>query len=254
MIDKILADLVVSTVNDLYNLSLTATELSLSKTRKEFEGDYTLVVFPFVKAARKSPEQCANEIGQALVVRSTFVESFNVIKGFLNLVVSSSEWLRFFGEQFNKPSFGFAESTSEETIVVEYSSPNTNKPLHLGHVRNNLLGYSVAQILKANGKKVVMVNLVNDRGIHICKSMLAWVKFGEGETPESSGLKGDHLVGKYYVLFDKHYKAEIAALVEAGVKKEDAEKQAPLILEAQEMLRKWEQGEAEDWKPSDSGR
>jgi len=243
MIDKILADQVVATVNELYNLSLSASELSLSKTRKEFEGDYTLVVFPFVKAARKSPEQCATEIGQALVARTPFVESFNVIKGFLNIVVSSAEWLIFFGQKFNASTFGYAETKSNETIVVEYSSPNTNKPLHLGHVRNNLLGFSVSEILKANGKNVVMVNLVNDRGIHICKSMLAWVKFGEGETPESSGLKGDHLVGKYYVLFDKHYKAEIAGLVESGMKKEDAEKNAPLILEAQEMLRKWEQGD-----------
>ncbi len=255
MIDKILADQIAVTVNKLYNLSLSASELSISKTRKEFVGDYTLVVFPFVKAARKSPEQCANEIGQTLVAQYPFVESFNVIKGFLNIIVSGSEWLNFFGQEFNKSTFGFAETKSDETIVVEYSSPNTNKPLHLGHVRNNLLGFSVSQILKANGKNVKMVNLVNDRGIHICKSMLAWAKYGEGETPESTGLKGDHLVGKYYVLFDKHYKEEIAGLIESGYKKEEAEKSAPLILEAQAMLRKWEQGDAETirlWKMMNS--
>ncbi|MDP4292585.1 MAG: arginine--tRNA ligase, partial [Bacteroidota bacterium] len=179
------------------------------------------------------------------------VESFNVIQGFLNMVIRSNEWLSFFSQEFNKQGYGYAGSTSDETIVVEYSSPNTNKPLHLGHVRNNLLGYSVSQILKATGKNVVMVNLVNDRGIHICKSMLAWLKWGNGETPASSGMKGDHLIGKYYVLFDKYYKEDIAQLIEAGSSKEEAEKNAPLLLETQEMLRKWEQGDPETialWK------
>ncbi|MDP4292550.1 MAG: arginine--tRNA ligase, partial [Bacteroidota bacterium] len=191
MIDKILAEQVVTTVNKLYNLALTTADISLQKTRKEFVGDYTLIVFPFVKAARKSPVQCATEIGEALQANYDIVESFNVIQGFLNMVIRSNEWLSFFSQEFNKQGYGYASSTSDETIVVEYSSPNTNKPLHLGHVRNNLLGYSVSQILKASGKNVVMVNLVNDRGIHICKSMLAWLKWGNGETPASSGMKGD---------------------------------------------------------------
>jgi arginyl-tRNA synthetase len=243
MINTILAEQVVATVNELYNLTLTAADISLQKTRKEFTGDYTVVVFPFVKAARKSPAQCATEVGEALLSRYTTVESFNVIQGFLNIVVRNSEWLSFFSKEFSKPNYGFALPNSGETIVVEYSSPNTNKPLHLGHVRNNLLGFSVAQILKATGKKVVMVNLVNDRGVHICKSMLAWMKWGNGETPASSGLKGDHLIGKYYVLFDKYYKEEVAQLVERGCKKEEAEKTAPLMLETQEMLRMWEQGD-----------
>jgi len=243
MINTILAEQVVATVNELYNLTLTTADISLQKTRKEFTGDYTVVVFPFVKAARKSPAQCATEVGEALLSRYSTVESFNVIQGFLNIIVRSSEWLSFFSQEFSKPNYGFAESNSGETIVVEYSSPNTNKPLHLGHVRNNLLGFSVAQILKATGKKVVMVNLVNDRGVHICKSMLAWMKWGNGETPASSGLKGDHLIGKYYVLFDKYYKEEVAQLVETGYKKEEAEKTAPLMLETQEMLRMWEQGD-----------
>jgi arginyl-tRNA synthetase len=255
MINTILAEQVVATVNDLYNLTLTTADISLQKTRKEFVGDYTVVVFPFVKAARKSPVQCATEVGEALQTKYPSIESFNVIQGFLNIVICRNEWLSFFSQEYNKPLYGYAEANSGETIVVEYSSPNTNKPLHLGHVRNNLLGFSVAQILKATGKKVIMVNLVNDRGVHICKSMLAWMKWGNGETPASSGLKGDHLIGKYYVLFDKYYKEEIAQLVEAGMKKEEAEKTAPLMLETQEMLRKWEQGDAETislWKTMNS--
>ena len=255
MINNILAKQVVTIVNELYNLTLTTADISVQKTRKEFVGDYTVVVFPFVKAARKSPAQCATEVGEALQTRYPSVESFNVIQGFLNIVIRSNEWLSFFSQEFSKPTFGFAEAKSDETIMVEYSSPNTNKPLHLGHVRNNLLGFSVAQILKATGKNVIMVNLVNDRGVHICKSMLAWLKWGNGETPASSGMKGDHLVGKYYVLFDKYYKEEIAQLVEAGCKKEEAEKTAPLMLEAQEMLRKWEQGDKETillWKTMNS--
>ena len=255
MINNILAEQVVTIVNELYNLTLTTADISVQKTRKEFVGDYTVVVFPFVKAARKSPAQCATEVGEALQARFPSIESFNVIQGFLNIVIRSNEWLSFFSQEFSKAGYGFAEFKSDETIMVEYSSPNTNKPLHLGHVRNNLLGFSVAQILKATGKKVIMVNLVNDRGVHICKSMLAWLKWGNGETPVSSGMKGDHLVGKYYVLFDKYYKAEITQLVETGCKKEEAEKTAPLMLEAQQMLRKWEQGDKETillWKTMNS--
>lgn len=229
---------------ELYAFQADEKMLSLQKTRKEFSGDFTVAVFPFVKYSRKSPESTATEIGNYLKERIKEIENFNVIKGFLNIELNVSYWLRFI-KLNNSESFGFAEKSENETVLIEYSSPNTNKPLHLGHIRNNLLGWSVAEILKANGKKVIKVNLVNDRGIHICKSMLAWKKWGNGETPESSELKGDHLVGKYYVLFDKHYKAEVDELISKGVEKETALKQAPLMLEAQEMLRSWEAGNAE---------
>lgn len=211
------------------------------KTKKEFTGDYTLVVFPYTKALGKSPEETAQLIGSALQNKSKVIAAHNVIKGFLNLEISKSYWI----STFIKNPVYLNPHTTNQTILVEYSSPNTNKPLHLGHVRNNLLGVSVSNILKAAGNKVVMVNLVNDRGIHICKSMLAWQKFGNGETPQTSNLKGDHLVGKYYVEFDKHYKNEINKLVEEGLTKEEAEKKAPLMLEAQDMLRKWESGDTE---------
>ena len=213
--------------------------LQIQRTRREFEGDYTLVVFPLLKASRKSPEATATEIGDALVAGSE-IAAYNVVKGFLNLSLRRDFWNEKLAEIAADERYGFGEPTGH-TIMVEYSSPNTNKPLHLGHIRNNLLGYSVAEILKANGNTVIKANLVNDRGIHICKSMLAWQKYGNGETPASSGMKGDLLVGKYYVEFDKHYKAEVKQLVEEQhMSEEEAKRQAPIMLEAQEMLRRWE--------------
>ncbi len=239
MIELKISQCVAEAVNQLYAIQTEAQKITLQKTRKEFEGDFTVAVFPFVKISRKSPEVTANEIGNFIKENMNEVEDFNVIKGFLNLQISKAYWINFLNTE-NNYEFGFSEKTDNKPVLIEYSSPNTNKPLHLGHIRNNLLGWSVAEILKANGKKVVKVNLVNDRGIHICKSMLSWMKWGNGETPETSGLKGDHLAGKYYVLFDKELKIEIADLIANGSEKEVAEKQAPLILEAQEMLRKWE--------------
>ena len=216
----------------------------MQKTKKEFEGDFTLVVFPFVKAARKAPDVVATELGNYFAERTGC--EFNVVKGFLNLSFPDKVWTDFLRLNRCREDYGYTQPAADEPVtLIEYSSPNTNKPLHLGHIRNNLLGDSVSRILTACGRKVVKVNLVNDRGIHICKSMLAWKRFGNGETPETSGMKGDHLVGKYYVEFDKHYKAEIAELVEKGMAKEEAEKQAPLMLEAQEMLRKWEANDPE---------
>ena len=218
----------------------TMPELQVSKTRKEFAGDYTLVTFPLLKMSRKSPEATAQEIGQWIVANCPeTVSDFNVIKGFLNLTLNPAFWLGCLGSLMRTPNYGFV-CDSGRTVMVEYSSPNTNKPLHLGHIRNNLLGYSVSKILEANGHNVMKVNLVNDRGIHICKSMLAWLRFGNGETPESSGMKGDHLVGKYYVEFDKAYKAEIRELVAGGMDEESAKREAPIMKEAQAMLRKWE--------------
>lgn len=235
-------------LNQLYSIEIEAEKIVLQTTKKEFEGDFTLVVFPFVKQARRSPDVVANEIGAAIQKSVEDIASYNVIKGFLNFVVSDKYWQRFVAQIMSQSLYGIkTASESDAPIVVEYSSPNTNKPLHLGHVRNNLLGWSVAQLLKANGNNVKMVNLVNDRGIHICKSMLAWLRFGEGETPESSGMKGDHLVGKYYVEFDKHYKDEVKALMAAdpNLSEDDAKKQAQLLLEAQDMLRRWEEGDEE---------
>jgi arginyl-tRNA synthetase len=211
------------------------------KTRKEFTGDYTLAVFPYSKQLRQTPEETAEQIAQLLKNNCSIINSYNIVKGFLNIEIADHYWLK--NTPLNLPFL--ALPPTNKTIVVEYSSPNTNKPLHLGHIRNNLLGFSMANILKAAGNKVITVNLVNDRGIHICKSMLAWKKFGNGETPQTSGIKGDHLVGKYYVEFDKHYKAQVEELVKTGLSKEEAEKQAPLMLEAQEMLRKWEEGDQE---------
>ncbi len=237
-IETFIGDVALAAVTALYG-ETTAAEIQISKTRKEFEGDYTLVTFPLLRKSRKSPEVTASEIGQYIVDNYTEVESFNVIKGFLNLALGRTFWASQFEAIATDATFGQA-TASGRTMMVEYSSPNTNKPLHLGHIRNNLLGYSVAQILKAAGHNVIKVNLVNDRGIHICKSMLAWKLFGGGETPASSGMKGDHLVGKYYVEFDKHYKAEIKELMAGGTSEEEAKKSAPLILQAQDMLRKWE--------------
>ena len=214
-------------------------------TRKDFEGDITVVVFPMLRHIKGNPVQIGTKIGEYLVANVDEVLKCNVVQGFLNIVIDNSYYLNFFNSIFDEADFGYVKSQSDDAVMVEYSSPNTNKPLHLGHIRNNLLGYSVAEILKASGKKVYKTQIINDRGIHICKSMLAWQKFGEGETPESSGLKGDHLVGKYYVAFDKAYKEQIAELIEAGTPKEKAEKEAPILLEAQDMLRKWEAGDDE---------
>uniref|UniRef100_UPI00405629BD arginine--tRNA ligase n=1 Tax=Alistipes sp. TaxID=1872444 RepID=UPI00405629BD len=218
---------------------LEGEQLQIQKTRKEFDGDFTLVVFPLLKRSRKSPEMTAQELGAHIVEHHPEIASYNVIKGFLNLSLSESFWADRFGELRLDETFGEAPKTGR-TMMVEYSSPNTNKPLHLGHIRNNLLGYSVARILEANGHTVIKANLVNDRGIHICKSMLAWKLYGGGETPASSGMKGDHLVGKYYVEFDKHYKAQIKELMAEGKSEEEAKKEAPIMRQAQEWLRKWE--------------
>ena len=240
-IEKFIADTVQGAVEALYG-PLTGEQLQIQKTRKEFAGDYTLVTFPLLKKSRKSPEMTANEIGAWLKENQAEIKDFNVIKGFLNLELDPSFWADRFTEIIADKEFGYGQPTGR-TIMIEYSSPNTNKPLHLGHIRNNLLGYSVAEILKACGHSVIKANLVNDRGIHICKSMLAWQLYGEGETPASSGMKGDHLVGKYYVEFDKHYKAEIKELMAEGMSEEEAKKQAPIMRGAQEMLRKWETGD-----------
>jgi len=229
---------------ELYNEEVAEGVINIQETRKEFEGQATIVVFPITKISKKSPEQTATEIGEYLVANVTDITKFNVVKGFLNLSIAESYFLKQFNEQILSPDFGVYVPNGKK-VMVEYSSPNTNKPLHLGHVRNNLLGYSVSELLKAYGYDVVKVNLVNDRGIHICKSMLAWQKWGNGETPESTGLKGDHLVGKYYVIFDKEYKKEIDALKAEGQTEEEAKKNAPLIKEAQQMLLKWEQGDEE---------
>ncbi|MBR5200755.1 MAG: arginine--tRNA ligase [Alistipes sp.] len=235
--EEFILSVVKRATEELYGVG---DNIQIQKTRKEFEGDYTVVVFPLLKASRKSPEATATELGEKIVASTPEIKSFNVIKGFLNLAIDSSFWAARFQEIVETENYGMAPA-SGRTIMIEYSSPNTNKPLHLGHVRNNLLGYSVATILKANGHNVIKVNLVNDRGIHICKSMLAWQLYGGGETPASSGMKGDHLVGKYYVEFDKHYKEQVKALVaEKGISEDEAKKQAPIMLQAQEMLRKWE--------------
>ncbi|SFH19536.1 arginine--tRNA ligase [Pontibacter chinhatensis] len=227
----------------LFGITVDASQIALQPTRKEFAGSFTFVTFPYTKQVGKGPEQIGQALGEYLREHAAEVKDFNVVKGFLNLEVQESEWLRLFKGIMEDPTYGYG-APSDRNVMVEYSSPNTNKPLHLGHLRNNFLGYSVAEILKANGHKVMKVNLVNDRGIHICKSMLAYEKLGHDETPETSGLKGDHLVGKYYVLFDRAYKEQIDALVEQGMDKEEAKKKAPWMLEAQEMLLKWEQGDA----------
>jgi arginyl-tRNA synthetase len=237
-------------IKQLYNEDVPESAISIQDTRKEFEGQVTIVVFPIVRFSKKSPEQTANDLGNFLVENLNEVVAFNVVKGFLNLSIADSYWLNLFNTELLDPSFGTFKPNGKK-VMVEYSSPNTNKPLHLGHVRNNLLGYSVAELLNAVGYEVFKVNLVNDRGIHICKSMLAWQKWGNGETPGSSFLKGDHLVGKYYVIFDKEYKKEIDALKQEGQTEEDAKKNAPLIKEAQKMLQDWEAGDPsviELWK------
>ena len=240
-IDSIIADAVAKAVGQLYNIDADPATIVPQTTKKEFEGNLTVVVFPWVKAARKSPEAVGNEIGEWLVENEPAVDRFNVIKGFLNLVIEPTFWNSVLEHMQSTPDYGITAPIADSPLVmVEYSSPNTNKPLHLGHVRNNLLGYSLAEILKACGNRVVKTNIVNDRGIHICKSMLAWRKWGDGATPEKAGKKGDHLIGDFYVLFDKHYKAEVKELMERGLPQEEAEKASPLMAEAREMLRAWE--------------
>lgn len=243
--DKLVAS-VISGLKALYGQDVPAAQVQLQKTKKEFEGHLTLVVFPFLRMSKKGPEQTAQEIGEYLKANEPAVAAFNVIKGFLNLTIASATWIELLNEIHADAQYGIVSADENAPLVmIEYSSPNTNKPLHLGHVRNNLLGNALANIVMANGNKVVKTNIVNDRGIHICKSMLAWQKYGNGETPESSGKKGDHLVGDYYVAFDKHYKAEVAELMEKGMTKEEAEAASPLMNEAREMLVKWEAGDPE---------
>ena len=243
-LSQILTPSIEKAVLALFDIAIDKVEFQT--TRKEFEGDITMVIFPLLKVIKSNPVELGNKIGNYLVENVAEVSRFNVVSGFLNIVISDKYYLDFFNEIKDDLEFGFVTPNPEDkAVMVEYSSPNTNKPLHLGHVRNNLLGYSVAEIIKASGKKVYKTQIINDRGIHICKSMLAWQKFGNGQTPESTGLKGDKLVGNFYVAFDKAYKEEIAQLMSAGKTEEEAKKQAPIILEAQEMLLKWESGDAE---------
>ncbi len=244
--EEIITQAVIESVRELYRSEIGPESITLQKTKKEFEGDFTLVVFPFLKISRCKPDETARQLGEKLMEKLPFVEKFNVIKGFLNLSIRDAEWIAFVRQEAVNGAFGHRKAAEDaQPVLIEFSSPNTNKPLHLGHVRNNLLGDSVSRILEADGNRVIKVNLVNDRGIHICKSMIAWLKYGKGETPESSGMKGDHLVGKYYVEFDKHYKAEMKELMEKGMSEEEAGKLAPILLEAQAMLRKWEEGDTE---------
>ena len=245
-IETLISQAAGQAVKALYGMEVNEKMLQLQKTRSEFEGNLTLVVFPFVKAAKKSPEQTAQEIGEYLVANCEAISKYNVVKGFLNLSIGEGAWLQLLQAIDQDDNYGMKRVHEDSPLVmIEYSSPNTNKPLHLGHVRNNLLGWSLAQIMEANGNKVVKTNIVNDRGIHICKSMLAWLKYGNGETPESSGKKGDHLIGDYYVAFDKHYREEIKELVAQGMDEEKAKQEAPLIKEAHEMLVKWENNDPE---------
>ena len=245
MISKI-QTAVLTAIQELYGQQVPEKMATLQKTRPEFEGNLTLVVFPFLKMSKKAPEQTAQEIGEWLKANCNTISDFNVVKGFLNLSISDTAWLDLLRQIDSDPHYGEKQAKDDSPLVmIEYSSPNTNKPLHLGHVRNNLLGWSLAQIMQANGNKVVKTNIVNDRGIHICKSMLAWLKWGNGETPETSGKKGDHLIGDYYVAFDKHYREEVKELVAQGMDEEKAKQEAPLIKEAHEMLVKWEQYDPE---------
>ena len=253
-LEKQLTEAIVKAVKALYDADITPEQVSLQKTRPDFEGHLTLVTFPLLRISKRKPEDTGEDIALWLVENTDLVATFNIVKGFLNLIIAPQKWVELLDSIHADPRYGLATPTEADPLVmIEYSSPNTNKPLHLGHVRNNLLGWAVAQIAEANGNRVVKTNIVNDRGIHICKSMLAWQKYGNGETPQSSGKKGDHLIGDYYVAFDKHYRAEVAALkaqlLEEGVNSEEAEtrakEEAPLMVEAREMLRKWEQGDPE---------
>ena len=244
--EKQIQQAIIAAIKELYGQEIPEKMAALQKTRAEFEGNLTLVVFPFLKMSKKAPEATAEEIGQYLKANCPAVSGYNVVKGFLNLVIGGNAWINVLKDIDANPHYGEKQATADSPLVmIEYSSPNTNKPLHLGHVRNNLLGWSLAQIMAANGNKVVKTNIVNDRGIHICKSMLAWLKWGNGETPETSGKKGDHLIGDYYVAFDKHYREEIKELMAKGMSEEDAKNEAPLIKEAHEMLVKWEQNDPE---------
>ncbi|WP_422860806.1 arginine--tRNA ligase [Flagellimonas sp. S174] len=242
-LQPLLVEKVKDAVKQMYDVEVPSVEFQ--PTRKDFEGDITVVIFPMLRYVKGNPVEIGSKIGDYLQEHVEEISRYNVVKGFLNLVVSDVFYLNFFNSIKNEENYGFAQTNSKASVMVEYSSPNTNKPLHLGHIRNNLLGYSVAEILKASGHKVYKTQIVNDRGIHICKSMLAWQRFGNGETPESSGMKSDHLVGKYYVAFDKAYKAEIAQLKSEGKEKKEAEKTAPILLEAKAMLRQWEAGDEE---------
>jgi arginyl-tRNA synthetase len=242
----ILGKVISEALKNLYSLDAAPETIAFQQTKKEFEGDLTIVVFPYVKVSKKGPEQTAAEIGEYLKVNCNQVEAYNVVKGFLNISLTQSFWIGYFNEIIALPKFGITEAKADSPqVLLEYSSPNTNKPLHLGHIRNHLLGFSVAELLKAAGNRVIKTSIINDRGVHICKSMLAWKRYGNNETPESTDMKGDHLVGKYYVAFDKVYKQEITTLVEQGMKQEEAEKKAPSMLEVQDMLRKWEAGDKE---------
>lgn len=246
-IENKIASAVAAAINHLYGATIAEKEIQLQKTKKEFEGHLTLVVFPYLKLSRKKPEDTAQEIGQYLKENlPEVIADFNVIKGFLNLTIASASWINLLTDINRNDNFGLQAATPESPLVmIEYSSPNTNKPLHLGHVRNNLLGTALANVMAANGNRVVKTNIVNDRGIHICKSMLAWLKYGNGATPESTGIKGDHLIGDYYVAFDKHYKEEVNELIAKGMSEEEAKNEAPLIKEAREMLVKWEHNDPE---------
>ena len=245
-IEEKLSQSIIESLEGLYGQVVDSKSIQLQATRKEFEGDLTLVVFPYLKVSKKSPEQTAEEIGAKLKEVQPLVSEYNVIKGFLNLTIAKHHWVSLLNEIAADEKYGFRNLGENAPLyMVEYSSPNTNKPLHLGHVRNNLLGYSLCKILEANGYRVVKTNIVNDRGIHICKSMLAWQKFGNGETPESTGKKGDHLVGDYYVKFDLEYKAQVKELMAKGLSEEEAKREAPLMVEAQTMLKKWEDGDVE---------
>jgi len=251
-IEAQLTEAITIAIKELYNADIEESAIQLQKTKKEFEGDITLVVFPFVKLSKKSPEQTATEIGNYLIENKQVISSFNVIKGFLNVSIRQRYWIEVLNQIDQTEHFGFQPiNDSSPLVMIEYSSPNTNKPLHLGHIRNNLLGFSLGEIMKANGNKLIKTNIVNDRGIHVCKSMLAWQKYGRGATPESTGIKGDHLVGDYYVKFDHAYKEQVKTLINQGQSEEDAKHNAPLMREAQEMLRKWESGDKETidlWK------
>jgi arginyl-tRNA synthetase len=243
-IEEIINQALMAGIPELYGKPVSLDSIQLQKTKREFDGDITLVVFPLLGVSRKAPEVTGHEIGTYLVEHVHEVVAFNVVKGFLNLLIGDPFYLEFLNRAVDEENFGIVPVRGDaETVMIEFSSPNTNKPLHLGHIRNNLLGQSVCNIIEATGKKVIRTNLVNDRGIHICKSMLAWQKWGGDETPESSGKKGDHLVGEYYVKFDQHYKQEVSGLITSGKSREEAEKKAPLLLEVQEMLRKWESGD-----------
>jgi len=243
--EKELASITNEALKALFDFEPDESLLTYTQTRKEFDGDYTIVVFPFVRPSKKSPEETGRLIGEYLIKHASFISNYNVIKGFLNISISDEQWLKKVAVAFANPDYGFSKPDKSKPVIVEYASPNTNKPIHLGHLRNILLGYSVSLLLKATGRNIKRVSIINDRGVHICKSMLAWKKFGNGETPQSSGLKGDHLVGKYYVEFDKHYKQQVSELIASGIEKDKAEKSAPIMQEVRQMLIEWELGNEE---------